>query len=242
MLDNPYRRLKGNSVITYDAMDTDDKISENNEQHAHYSAPSSLGNIGNTLYSKKGVLSFIFIIKATLLFIITLASFATPAESSLIKSVLPDNHNVAAVSRVEEFIGEELKSKTGEIFPWKDMRLPSFIIPMHYDLFIFPNLKTSENIGNVNITFKVTTETNFIVLHSKDLNLTSVSVTESNEKEVPVIQYLEYPKHEQLYIKINGNFMPDLEYKLSIDFETYLKVSRKGFYLSSYVAADGQKR
>ncbi|KFM82324.1 Endoplasmic reticulum aminopeptidase 2, partial [Stegodyphus mimosarum] len=86
-----------------------------------------------------------------------------------------------------------------------------------------PNLEIFENFGTVNVTFQVTTATNFIVLHSKDLNLARILIVQSNETITPVLQHLEYPKHQQLYIKIDGTFIPDLKYKLWINFHRHLE-------------------
>ncbi|KFM82321.1 Endoplasmic reticulum aminopeptidase 2, partial [Stegodyphus mimosarum] len=106
---------------------------------------------------------------------------------------------------------------------------------------MFPNLKTFENVGNVNMTFQVTEPTNFIVLHSKELNLSRISIIEDDIREIPVLQHLEYPKHEQLYIKIDENFLPNLKYKLWIEFQKELEEGLEGFYLSSYTTSDGKK-
>ncbi|XP_035230136.1 endoplasmic reticulum aminopeptidase 2-like, partial [Stegodyphus dumicola] len=175
-------------------------------------------------------------IAAVLLFIITVASFAEPAESC---SLGYENGTLIAC---EEGTEKEPEAKPEETFPWKDIRLPSFIEPVHYDLFMDLNLETFENSGQVNITFQVTNATNFIVLHSKDLNLLRILVLQDNETIIPVLQHLEYPKHQQLYIKFDGTFIPDLKYKLRIDFRRHLEESMEGFYVSSYTTSDGEKR
>ena len=60
----------------------------------------------------------------------------------------------------------------GEIFPWRDIRLPPFVKPLRYNITIHPNLTTLEVKGQVAIEFLVTEDTKFIVLHSHNLTIT----------------------------------------------------------------------
>ena len=115
-------------------------------------------------------------------------------------------------------------------------------MPVHYSLFMHPNLQTFDNAGSVNITFQVTMQTNFVVLHSKELNLSRTTILEGEDREIPILQRLEYPKHEQLYIEVMGALKPYREYTLWIDFKKHLEEKLEGFYISSYKTSDGQKR
>lgn len=166
-----------------------------------------------------------------------IASFARPMPRCPVITTLPEiRHSTPPTTK------QVPRAKTGEIFPWHDIRLPPFIKPVHYSLFMHPNLVTFENSGSVNITFQVTMQTNFIVLHSKELNLSRTVILEGDEKEIPVIQTLEYPKHEQLYIEVEGSLKTYQEYTLWIDFKKHLEEKLEGFYISSYKMSDGQKR
>jgi hypothetical protein len=55
----------------------------------------------------------------------------------------------------------------GEAFPWDDIRLPSFIQPVRYDIELTPNLTSLWVKGIEKFFFTVSKETNFIVFHSK---------------------------------------------------------------------------
>lgn len=172
----------------------------------------------------------------SLLIIAMVASFARPIPRCPIVTAPPQVHHTTPATTKQV-----PRAKTGEIFPWHDIRLPPFIMPVHYSLFMHPNLETFENSGSVNITFQVSMQTNFIVLHSKELNL-SRTVILGDDKEIVVIQRLEFPKHEQLYIEIEGTLKPYQEYNLWIDFKKHLEEKLEGFYISSYKTSDGQKR
>lgn len=60
----------------------------------------------------------------------------------------------------------------GEPFPWFLPNLPNNVRPLRYTLTIHPNLTTLDVKGQVTIEFHVEKETNFIVLHSQELNIT----------------------------------------------------------------------
>lgn len=64
------------------------------------------------------------------------------------------------------------RATNGQVFPWNNVRLPSFVRPTRYNITIHPNLTTLEVKGQVSIEFHVEKDTQFIVLHSKNLTIT----------------------------------------------------------------------
>ena len=48
------------------------------------------------------------------------------------------------------------------------------VLPETYDIFLHPNISTSEFFGRVKIVCRLVDSTNFIVLHIKDLNISKV--------------------------------------------------------------------
>jgi len=86
----------------------------------------------------------------------------------------------------------------GEVFPWQDIRLPSHTIPIHYDIFLHPNLTTFYMTGSVEILLTILEKTNFFVIHSKDLNISEVSVSNVWGKAIPVNKFLLSKSQEQL--------------------------------------------
>lgn len=63
------------------------------------------------------------------------------------------------------------RATNGQIFPWNNVRLPTFIKPLRYNITIHPNITTLDVKGQVSIEFMVEKETHFIVLHSKNLTI-----------------------------------------------------------------------
>ncbi|PRD28130.1 UNVERIFIED_CONTAM: Erap1 [Trichonephila clavipes] len=209
---------------------------ENAKKQVIYTDTSGPEKIRRIVCSKQQAFCVTALVLAVLLVIAMVASFARPIPRCPMITSPSDFYFTTPASE------EVPRAKSGEDFSWHDIRLPPFIVPVHYSLFMHPNLVTFENTGSVNITFRVTMQTNFIVLHAKELNLSRVLVLEGEEIEIPVIKRLEYPKHEQLYIEVFGTLKPYQDYILWIDFKKHLREKLEGFYISSYKTADGQKR
>ncbi|XP_015918798.1 glutamyl aminopeptidase [Parasteatoda tepidariorum] len=210
---------------------------ENIKKQVIYTHHSGNDKIRRLICSKQQTFCVTAAVLTVLLIIAAIASFARPIpRCPLSTSPIEFHHTTLPPSK------QVPKSKTGETFPWHDIRLPPFIVPIHYNLFMHPNLNTFENTGSVNITFMVTMQTNFIVLHSKELNLSRTAVLEGEERTIPIVQKLEFPVHEQFYIEVGETLKPYQEYILWIDFKKALQEKLEGFYVSSYKDAEGEKR
>ncbi|KAL0129951.1 hypothetical protein PUN28_001901 [Cardiocondyla obscurior] len=128
----------------------------------------------------------------------------------------------------------------GEIFPWDNVRLPTFAHPTRYNITMHPNLTTLEFRGRVTIEFFVDEETKFIVFHSKNLTIKEQMVKDS-QGELKIARLLEYPKREQLYLELEDtSFRKRNNYTLLLRFNSTLNSTElKGFYFSSYITPDG---
>jgi hypothetical protein len=67
---------------------------------------------------------------------------------------------------------QQINSECGAMFPWKRIRLPKDIQPDRYKLWLHPNLTTLDLTGSVEIDVQVKTETNLLVIHQQNLNIT----------------------------------------------------------------------
>lgn len=143
---------------------------------------------------------------------------------------------------------EQLLSKSNhyqdtdnEQFPWQDVRLPRFIQPIHYDIYMQPDIDSLINEGNVSIQIKVMEWTEFLIIHVKKLNITNISlsllstqVLNNQSEMINIRKYSECIKLEQLYIEFDQQLRPDHEYRLSIGFWKKIEDQLEGFYVSSY--------
>ena len=73
--------------------------------------------------------------------------------SLLFLECIPSNLTENAVDEIQESLVPI--ASNGEEFPWDDVRLPIFISPIVYDLYLRPNLTTLGVYGIMRMEFKV---------------------------------------------------------------------------------------
>lgn len=125
-----------------------------------------------------------------------------------------------------------------------DLRLPRSVQPLHYEVELAPRLFGDFAFtGVVTVTMHCLSATDAVVMHSKDLNVSDVSVEETASNVlVPcgapvhdaVRQFLRLPLHKTLSAGSN--------YTLRMRFRGWLNDDLAGFYRSSYTDAAGNKR
>nr|DBA23388.1 TPA: hypothetical protein GDO54_014304 [Pyxicephalus adspersus] len=130
------------------------------------------------------------------------------------------------------------------MFPWNNLRLPSYVIPLHYDLLLHPNLTTLAVGGLAKITVVVTQPTKFVVLHSKHLKITKSSIESKVGSSLVQedVQLLEHPTSEQIVLQPTDPLNPGKNYTLYIEYNGNLSESFHGFYKSTYKTRDGEVR
>lgn len=179
------------------------------------------------------------------LFILTIALIAAFARPG---SILCQEHKVSQGDRPSLIettklpdTGKTYLATNGQLFPWKDIRLPRSILPDTYKIFLHPNISESVFSGRVTINASVVDNTDFIIFHVKDLNITSVKVLRG-EVEVVVSDELEYKQNEQYYVKVRERLPSESRITIIITFSGALVNKLGGFYKSSYKTSDGQTR
>ncbi|XP_035165369.1 leucyl-cystinyl aminopeptidase isoform X2 [Oxyura jamaicensis] len=122
----------------------------------------------------------------------------------------------------------------GKLFPWAKMRLPSDVVPLHYDLELQPNLTTLKFSGSVKIVVNVLQVTRKIVLHSSGLNITKASLTSKGGSQAKPVELLEYPLHDQIAIMAPEALLVGQNYTVNIEYSSNLSDTYYGFYKISY--------
>uniref|UniRef100_A0A182P2X3 glutamyl aminopeptidase n=1 Tax=Anopheles epiroticus TaxID=199890 RepID=A0A182P2X3_9DIPT len=123
-------------------------------------------------------------------------------------------------------------------------RLPRHIRPVHYELWLHPDLQRETFSGRVGIELNVSEATNFIVLHSKKLTITDtvlrvlgnrpVEDVEREEQNVNISRTYELPEHEYWVIETQTEIGAGT-YRLSMQFNGSLADRIIGFYSSKYL-------
>ncbi|XP_072244138.1 endoplasmic reticulum aminopeptidase 2 [Leuresthes tenuis] len=172
------------------------------------------------------------LVRLLLLFSVSLVG-SQPSQSS--QQVSPAPHPTGEQSP----LGDDNLS-----FPWSRLRLPRYIIPLHYHLLVQPNITTLSFTGSVQIQIDVQNNTNWVVLHSKGLQISKATILDQNLDHLSdqVLPVLHNPSHEQIGIFSPRVLSRGQKYFLYIDFEAELAEGFYGFYKSTYRTRKGETR
>ncbi|CAH1794521.1 unnamed protein product [Owenia fusiformis] len=125
--------------------------------------------------------------------------------------------------------------------PWYQFRLPKNIIPLHYNLLVRPDFEASEAWfwGNVSIQATVTLETKYIIMHCKELNITSARVTNNaNTDDIPISKRFEHKPMEFCVIETTTLIPGDTNITVDVEFNGSLDKGNSGIYKSEYFNTD----
>ena len=136
--------------------------------------------------------------------------------------------------------------------PWEKFRLPDSLVPISYNVTLWPRLKPNENqlyifTGNSTVIFECKNETDLILIHSNRLNLTTfdghhAKLTALNGTEAPRLKKT-WPEvsTQYLVIQLDSKLQVGTKYELFTDFVGELADDLGGFYRSEYME-DGEKK
>ena len=132
-------------------------------------------------------------------------------------------------------------SGTGVVMPWKSVRLPEDIAPTHYDVILNVNMETFAVSGSVNITCMVKNETSYILIHAKHMEIgPDIHVQSQIQGDVKSTGTFR-PENEFYVLQMSTKLQPGTIY-VHLPFNYMLRDELHGFYKSSYVNDQGQKR
>nr|XP_042907730.1 uncharacterized protein LOC107439767 isoform X3 [Parasteatoda tepidariorum] len=172
--------------------------------------------------------------------------FTTPAELEEMKSFFAEYPDAGAGKRgrqqaletVQNNIRwlktykESIKAWLEKSIPWYHHRLPSYIVPEHYDLLLHPMLEESRFRGTVAITVELQKPSDVFIVHAKGLNVTHQSIL-SDGKNISLVDVFQHEENDYLVLKVEDELSVG-EYKLYFEFEGLLSLSLQGLYRSSY--------
>ncbi|XP_021921672.1 glutamyl aminopeptidase-like [Zootermopsis nevadensis] len=142
--------------------------------------------------------------------------------------------------------------------PWEtDYHLPSATDPIHYDIFLHPDLSNLTFSGKVTITIRVKNPRSFLLVNAKYLDIYETRLTgpvapdnEGEERakagevrEIDIGEAFEYKPNEfwVVVIKNNTELQPGI-YSLHLQFRGSLSGKIVGFYSSTYTDSKTQEK
>ncbi|XP_074061294.1 leucyl-cystinyl aminopeptidase [Macrotis lagotis] len=130
----------------------------------------------------------------------------------------------------------------GKLFPWAQIRLPQNIMPLQYELTIYPNLTTMKFKGSVEIKIQVLKATRNIILHSSEHNISKVLFASVVSKQEKQAEFLEYKFHDQIAIVAPEALFEGHNYTLKIDYSANISNNYYGFYGVTYEDENREKK
>ena len=120
-------------------------------------------------------------------------------------------------------------------------KLSKCVIPLHYDLFLKPDLYKCTFEGKVIVNLKVTSETNSLHFHSTQLDVSDVHLQTEDGVHVPT-NPLNFDKNDSVIVLGIPHPLASGLYKLSMKFQGSLDDNLRGFYRAKYKSIDGEER
>ena len=129
----------------------------------------------------------------------------------------------------------------GKNEPWMEVRLPESITPETYNVSLDVDLKDMFAVyGTVDITASVVSETNYVIIHAKDMTISRAQVIQG-EKEIKKVSEFFYTENEYYVIELS-KVLKVGTISIHMNYNYTLCDDLVGFYRSSYKAAAGDDR
>ncbi|KAL4239647.1 hypothetical protein ACF0H5_000454 [Mactra antiquata] len=150
--------------------------------------------------------------------------------------VTSGNEAIEGIKPTYEAPTTEVVTAFNPLEPWKNLRLPKYVIPMHYDITLYPNFYGNNGwfYGNETVDINVTQSTRFILIHANFLNITRTSLKYSDDEQVFIKRTFWYEENQFWAIETETPVRISLMY-LELEFDGSLTRDIVGFYKSTYV-------
>lgn len=121
--------------------------------------------------------------------------------------------------------------------PWKNLRLSRDVLPVHYNVTLYPDFYDGNSwfYGNETVEIEVYKTTSFILIHYLYLNMTKTVLRDANKVEIGIKQPRGYDENQFWIIETISPLQANSTVFLELQFDGSLTRSIVGFYKSSYV-------
>lgn len=127
--------------------------------------------------------------------------------------------------------------------PWKNLRLPDSVIPIHYDITLYPNFYGDNGwfYGNETVLLNVTKSTRFILIHANFLNISMTGLKDARGVGIFIKRTFWYEENQFWVIETESPVRVSIVH-LEIEFDGSLTRDIVGFYKSSYVNSETKEQ
>ncbi|KAH3860698.1 hypothetical protein DPMN_023616 [Dreissena polymorpha] len=119
--------------------------------------------------------------------------------------------------------------------PWKNLRLPKHVKPIHYDITLYPDFYNNNGwfYGNETVELNVTQATNVILIHTNYMNVTRTTLQKADGASIAISRTFWYPAN-QFWVVQTMEPMHVGIVLLRLQFDGSLTRAIVGFYKSTY--------
>lgn len=128
---------------------------------------------------------------------------------------------------------------------WKDLRLPTYIKPIHYDITLYPDFYEDAGwfYGNETIEIEISKETSYILIHINYLNVTRTELFDATDNPIGIAKTFYYQPNQFWVVETETPISAGARVRLFLSFEGSLTRAIVGFYKSTYTdSLTGAKR
>lgn len=130
---------------------------------------------------------------------------------------------------------------------WKNLRLPDYIKPVHYDITLYPDFYEEDKgwfYGNETVEIKISRNTSYILIHINYLNVTRTELFDNvTGDSIPIQDSFHYEPNQFWVIKTKTPVENGTVVNLVLSFDGSLTRTIVGFYKSTYTdSKSGAKR
>ncbi|KAK3612372.1 hypothetical protein CHS0354_031965 [Potamilus streckersoni] len=125
--------------------------------------------------------------------------------------------------------------------PWKNLRLSRSVVPIHYDVTLYPDFYENNGwfYGNETILLNVTEITKYILIHVNYLNITKTHLRyNSTGTSIPIEEPFEYEQNQFWVVQTKTPIPKGTVIILDLQFDGSLTRAIVGFYKSTYINHD----
>jgi glutamyl aminopeptidase len=121
--------------------------------------------------------------------------------------------------------------------PWLDPYLPTTVEPIHYDLYQYPDFYHDGSVftGEVSIQLDVLNVTDTLIVHIKDMNVTSSRVFDRNGNQLTLRDTFAYEPNQYWVVQTLNPLQEGSTVTLQLTFTGSLTNGIVGYYKSTYV-------